>query len=136
MTVSSYSILDFFPPEIIQEIFSHMDLQTIGRFAQVSVYAYSLVLETKRTLTMKKFVKRNRAIMVKRISPNIVLMIHPFIIEGNTNNIGINPYKLGHFELDLDTLTKKLIKKSEYIEKAYPIDYENMRLVRIKNVVF
>jgi hypothetical protein len=107
----SISILDFFPPEIINEILSHMDLQTIGRFAQVSLSAYSLALEPKRNLTMKKFVKRYRAIMVKRISPNMVLMMHPFTF--------INPYKLGHYQLDLDTLTKTLIKKNDYIKKAY-----------------
>ncbi len=86
---ATYSILDIFPTEIIQEIFSHMDLQTIGRFAQVSVSSYSLVLEAKRTLTMKTFVKQNRAIMVKRISPNMVLMMHPFIMEGNNTNNNI-----------------------------------------------
>jgi hypothetical protein len=123
---STTSFLDIFPNEIMNEITSHMDLQTLGRFAQVSSSTNILSdyqLNQKRETTLKNFVKKYRAILVKRISPDTALMIHPFIFEStfyNQDDKIFNIHRFGHYELNLNTSVKRLIKKSEFIQKAYP----------------
>jgi hypothetical protein len=140
------SIFDIFPQEIVKEICSQMDLQTIGRFSTVSILANKLSRDVKRNIILQKFVKRYKAIIVKRISPDTALIIHPIIFDSfqyNTNSpnfLVLDPQRLkglGHYQINLDNLTKILISRSEFIQKVYPkaeIDYENMPLIRRKKI--
>lgn len=116
------SIFQVLPKDMINQILSNLDTQSIKTFGQTSKISHQITeefLEPRRKSILQTYIKRYNGFLVKQINKFTVLMANT-TLSGAKPIINSKTINILHYQINLDFMIKTLISQTEYIKKAYP----------------